>query len=142
MYAESVLPDMAKERTQTRVEQDTQEAITNYAEEVDCGESEAMRRLIRSGLAVEGHGVTRVERRPLVERLAQGRLVGIGVSGFIIGALLILSATIVGTTGAALAFLGFGVVATTAGTLTAAAAALAQASLAAPAGTGTEEVSA
>lgn len=44
-----------KPRLQTRAENDTAEAVGDYADEHDIGESEAVRRLIRTGLTEQGY---------------------------------------------------------------------------------------
>lgn len=71
---------MGKSRVQTRVEPDTKHQIDEYAEDRDIGDAEALRRLIRAGLAAEGHPVTAADggTKPLLERLAAPRTVGIG----------------------------------------------------------------
>jgi hypothetical protein len=48
---------MARERVQTRADADTVSAIEEYAEEKEISESEAVRRLIRSGLSLHGYEV-------------------------------------------------------------------------------------
>jgi hypothetical protein len=75
---------MGKTRVQTRVEPDTKSQIDDYAEDRDIGDAEALRRLIRSGLAAEGHAVTTADGGPetntLLERLAAPLTVGIGAA--------------------------------------------------------------
>ncbi len=53
---------MGKEHANTRVEQDTKAAIERYADDRDLNQSEATRRLIRSGLSTEGYGVMEAEK--------------------------------------------------------------------------------
>ena len=48
---------MARELIQTRADGDTVEALEEFAEESDITRSEAIRRLVRSGLAKHGHPV-------------------------------------------------------------------------------------
>lgn len=48
---------MARELIQTRADGDTVEALEEFAEESDITRSEAIRRLLRSGLAQQGHPV-------------------------------------------------------------------------------------
>jgi len=48
---------MARELVQTRADGDTVEALEEFAEESDITRSEAIRRLLRSGLAQQGHPV-------------------------------------------------------------------------------------
>ena len=48
---------MARELIQTRADGDTVEALEEFAEESDITRSEAIRRLVRSGLAQQGHPV-------------------------------------------------------------------------------------
>lgn len=48
---------MPRERVQTRADADTVAALEAYAEETDISRSEAVRRLLRTGLAEHGHGV-------------------------------------------------------------------------------------
>ena len=48
---------MARELVQTRADADTVETLEAFAEERDITRSEAIRRLIRTGLAQEGHPV-------------------------------------------------------------------------------------
>lgn len=49
---------MAKEPITTRLDSDTKTEVENYADDRDIGQTEASRRLIRAGLAAEGHPVT------------------------------------------------------------------------------------
>ena len=48
---------MARELVQTRADADTVETLEAFAEERDITRSEAIRRLLRTGLAQEGHPV-------------------------------------------------------------------------------------
>ena len=48
---------MARDLVQTRADADTIEALENYADETDISRSEAIRRLMRTGLAHQGHPV-------------------------------------------------------------------------------------
>jgi len=76
---------MGKEPLTTRLDADTKQEVENYAEDRDIGQTEAARRLIRSGLAAEGHPVTTTdgsgpETNTLLERLAAPLTVGIGAA--------------------------------------------------------------
>lgn len=75
---------MAKSRVQTRVEPDTKEQIDKYAEEREIGDSEAVRRLIRSGLAAEGHPVIFADGGTPLERLASPNNIIIGLLGLFV----------------------------------------------------------
>jgi len=46
---------MARSRLQTRCDNDTIEQVEAYADEKDISQSEAVRRLIRTGLVQKGH---------------------------------------------------------------------------------------
>jgi hypothetical protein len=46
---------MGKDPLTTRLDADTKQVVENYAEDRDIGQTEAARRLIRSGLAAEGY---------------------------------------------------------------------------------------
>jgi hypothetical protein len=101
---------MGKSRVQTRVEPDTKSQIDEYAEDRDIGDAEALRRLIRSGLANEGYPVTATDggTKPLLEQLASTRAVGSGlISLFGSAALWILSYTLVLNSMVPLAFAVF-----------------------------------
>lgn len=58
---------MGKVHTNTRVDPDTKEQILEYADDLDVTESEAVRRLIRVGLAREGRPVTSADGGRMVE---------------------------------------------------------------------------
>lgn len=77
---------MAKERANTRVDPDTKRAVEKYQEENDLGQSEALRRLIRSGLAAEGHPVTAADggATSFLEELASTRVVSSAVGLFLL----------------------------------------------------------
>jgi hypothetical protein len=67
---------MAKEPLTTRLDADTKREVENYADEHEIGQTEAARRLIRAGLAEEGHPVTAADgsgKHSLLETLASGR---------------------------------------------------------------------
>jgi hypothetical protein len=78
---------MGKSRVQTRVEPDTQEQIQAYQDEKDIGQAEALRRLIKTGLATEGHPVDESDSggTPL-DRLSK-RLIGLATMLLTIGAI-------------------------------------------------------
>jgi hypothetical protein len=81
---------MARERIQTRADADTLEQVEQYADDKDISYSEAVRRLVRTGLIEKGyreaeidgdgelqranHGLTSAEMSPTV-RLAGGLLI-------------------------------------------------------------------
>lgn len=61
---------MARDLVQTRADPDTIDALEGFAEEKDITRSEAIRRLIRTGLAKEGHAVAATDGSgELVDRL-------------------------------------------------------------------------
>ncbi len=62
---------MARERIQTRDDPDVKEAVEEYAEEKDITEAEAVRRLIRTGLTVEGYDAPGTVGTEAVEELAE-----------------------------------------------------------------------
>jgi hypothetical protein len=63
---------MARELVQTRADADTVESLEAYAEEADISRSEAIRRLLRTGLAEHGHGVAAADGSgQLADRLDQ-----------------------------------------------------------------------
>lgn len=76
---------MGKKRVQTRVAHDTKTEIEAYATDRDISESDALRRLIRAGLATEGYPVTRGDGGT-IEKLAQPMTVLLG-AGFMLGGL-------------------------------------------------------
>jgi hypothetical protein len=111
---------MGKSRIQTRVEPDTEHQIDKYAEDRDIGESEAIRRLIRSGLAAEGYPVTFADGGRL-NRIASTRTVLGGAVVLLLGVgLLAIAATGAtgGSIGLALAMLGLATVTMLLGLLT------------------------
>lgn len=128
---------MGKSRVQTRVEPDTKHQIDAYAEEAGVGDAEALRRLIRTGLAAEGHPVTATDggTKPLLERIAAPFTVWIAAS---LGVLSVGSVTFAtsllnsGSVTLALGLLTVGVILAAAMAVAATAAALAQLALARP----------
>jgi len=67
---------MAKEPLTTRLDADTKREVEHYADEHEIGQTEAARRLIRTGLAEEGHPVAAADgsgKHNLLETLASGR---------------------------------------------------------------------
>jgi len=106
---------MGKTRVQTRVEPDTKSQIDEYAEARDIGDAEALRRLIRSGLAAEGHPVTAADggTKSLLERLAAPSTVGLSAIFLLFSAALMGLAGVLasnGTLAAALVTLGISTV--------------------------------
>jgi len=80
---------MARERIQTRDDADVKAAVEQYADDADVSEAEAVRRLVRTGLAVEGYdspavapdeieGYSKAEMNQYV-RLIGGALVGLAL---------------------------------------------------------------
>lgn len=69
---------MGKEPLTTRLDADTKQEVENYAEDRDIGQTEAARRLIRSGLANEGYPVTATDGGSPLERLAGPKTVLLG----------------------------------------------------------------
>jgi CheY-like chemotaxis protein len=130
---------MGKEPLTTRLDADTKQEVENYADERDIGQTEAARRLIRSGLAAEGHAVTTADGGPeaktLLERLASPLTVIIGgallafATGLMTAAGLLASN---GTLTAAVVALGLSTVIMALATGTVVTAALAQLALARP----------
>jgi len=120
---------MGKQRVQTRVEPDTKNRIDEYAEDRDIGDAEALRRLIRSGLANEGHPVTAADGGSPLERLASPKTVLLGV-GLMLLATAALGGALVTSFTLPLAIVGTVIV--TLGVLTIWTATLAQIALAKP----------
>jgi len=52
------MPDMGKTKYQTRLDDDDAERVDEYTEDRGINQSEAVRRLVRAGLAQEGYPVT------------------------------------------------------------------------------------
>lgn len=71
---------------QSRVEHATKEAVEDYAENNDLSQSEAVRRLIQSGLAQEGYNVE--GSRSWLERIASVRTILSGTSLLVISAII------------------------------------------------------
>lgn len=128
---------MGKSRVQTRVEPDTKHQIDVYREEAGVGDAEALRRLIRAGLAAEGHPVTTTDGGPrsLLERIAAPFTIHIAA---ILGVLSVTTVTLAasllnsGSVTVALGLLTIGVLLAAAMAVTTTAAALAQLALARP----------
>lgn len=77
---------MARERIQTRADADTLEQVEQYAEEMDISYSEAVRRLVRTGLIEKGYREAEAGGDELAEtrmnetaRTAGGALIGLMV---------------------------------------------------------------
>lgn len=119
---------MAKERIQTRVEDDTFRELTEYGSEAEVSQSEAVRRLVKVGLTAEGRPVGTATHRPPIARLGSKGVLAAGVGAFAAGLLLVVGATVAASSSVplALAALGVGIPVTTVGALTAAAAAAAR----------------
>jgi hypothetical protein len=73
---------MTRERIQTRDDPDVKEAVEDMADEKDISQSEAVRRLVRTGLAVKGYdvpgGYSAARMNPTV-RLIGGALIAIAL---------------------------------------------------------------
>ncbi|OYR65173.1 hypothetical protein [Halorubrum ezzemoulense] len=75
---------MARERIQTRADADTHEQVEQYAEDRDISNSEAVRRLVRTGLVEKGYRESEIDRDELAvaeyhqtARTAGGALIGL-----------------------------------------------------------------
>lgn len=126
---------MGKSRVQTRVEPDTQEKIDEYAEERNVGDAEALRRLIRTGLAAEGHPVTAADGGTPLERIASPNTIFLSMLGVMVTALCYISAWYLANTGDAMlavGVLGLGAFTLVMSAAISVAAALAQLALARP----------
>jgi len=127
---------MAKEPITTRLDTDTKTEVDNYADDHDIGQTEATRRLIRAGLAAEGHPVATADggaEPGMVERLATWRTTTLGalLLGVAITAMLgAAQAAIGGATMTAVGIFALALALMVTGSLTIAAAALAQLTLA------------
>ena len=73
---------MARERIQTRADADTLEQVEQYAEDKDISYSEAVRRLVRTGLIEKGYReaearqLARANIHPLVREIG-GPMIGV-----------------------------------------------------------------
>jgi hypothetical protein len=128
---------MGKSRVQTRVDPDTEASITEYAEEREIGNSEAVRRLIRTGLAAEGYPVATADGGPQtpLERLASRWTVGLGGLILMVGGFLLIPAATLAAGGSpapAFALMGLGGILMGAGVSLILTAAVAQVALAEP----------
>ncbi len=112
LYTGALTSDMAKEPITTRLDADTKTEVENYADEHEIGQTEATRRLIRAGLASEGHPVATTDggQDGPLERLAAPRTVLIGTVLFGLAVLPILGAQQAATAGAINVALGLVVV--------------------------------
>ena len=77
---------MARERIQTRADADTLEQVEQYAEDKDISYSEAVRRLVRTGLIEKGYREAEADGDELAEarmnetvRTTGGALIGLMV---------------------------------------------------------------
>jgi hypothetical protein len=125
---------MAKEPITTRLDSDTKTEVENYADDRDIGQTEAARRLIRAGLAAEGHPVATTdggEPGPL-ERLGSARTALTGALLLALGIFPLAGAGLAGTGTAALGLAGLAGVLFLLGLLTIWAAVLAQLTLGRP----------
>lgn len=128
---------MAKEPITTRLDADTKREVENYADKHEIGQTEAARRLIRVGLANEGHPVTASDggTKPLLERVASPRTVLGGVLLMVLSLAAMIPAGELAQAGAYTPALGLLLVATVAAVMAAIviwASALAQLALARP----------
>jgi hypothetical protein len=84
---------MARERIQTRADADTLEQVEQYAEDKDISYSEAVRRLVRTGLVEKGYreaDVTEGDELAVAGANRMARIIGGQIIG-IIAAVLLLS---------------------------------------------------
>jgi hypothetical protein len=78
---------MTRERIQTRDDPDVKEAVEDMAEEKDITEAEAVRRLVRTGLAAEGYDVPggySMARMNSTVRVIGGLLILLAILGTVI----------------------------------------------------------
>lgn len=125
-----------KPKIQCRIERDTDESIRAYRDELDddISQSEAVRHLLRAGLAAKGHPVAATDGGdpgPL-ERLANQRTAATGTLLLALSLIPLWAAATASTTTAALLGLGLTAIPMGLGLLTITAAALAQLALARP----------
>lgn len=95
---------MARERIQTRDDGDVKAAVEQYADDADVSEAEAVRRLVRAGLAVKGYdspaavsdeieawaereGYSVAKMNPYVQ-LIGGALIGLAILALLLNAVL------------------------------------------------------
>ena len=108
---------MARELIQTRADGDTVEALEEFAEESDITRSEAIRRLVRSGLAQQGHPVKAADGSgQLTDRLdrleaEQQRANRLHTAALLTGVLYIVATLTLGLSGPIWLLLGIGTVA-------------------------------
>ncbi|WP_435187003.1 hypothetical protein [Halobellus sp. EA9] len=80
---------MSRERVQTRCDPDTIEQIERFTDEKEISESEAVRRLVRTGLIQKGYrepdtsGLA-VAKQSARMRLVGGLLIGLAILGLVI----------------------------------------------------------
>lgn len=82
-----------KPKIQTRVERDTKDAIDAFNEDhADLSQSEAVRHLIRAGLAEKGYPVAAADGgdRDLLETIAAPRTIGVGTAFMLLGGVFML----------------------------------------------------
>ncbi len=124
-----------KPKIQCRIERDTDESIRAYRDELDddISQSEAVRHLLRAGLAAKGHPVAATDggNGPL-ERIAARRTTTLGALLFGLSIIPLLAATTAGTTTTALLAVGVALIPMGLGAATIWTAALAQLALARP----------
>jgi len=99
---------MAKEPLTTRLDADTKQEVENYADEHEIGQTEASRRLIRAGLAAEGHPVATADggKKGPLERLASVRTLLASAALLALSILPMVGAYVAATTGADMAAFG------------------------------------
>lgn len=73
IWIQHTVRGMARERIQTRDDRDVKAAVEQMAEDKEISEAEAVRRLVRTGLAVQGYDSPDVVKvgSSTVERLAE-----------------------------------------------------------------------
>lgn len=83
---------MGRKKVQTRCDPNTADSIEQYAENRNISESEAIRRLLRTGLHIQGMKVEDYDRIRQSEKAAQRRtlllIAVVGVVGALAGAML------------------------------------------------------
>jgi hypothetical protein len=131
-----------KKQVQTRIASDTNDQLERYQEERDISQADAVRRLIRSGLANEGYpvaatdgGSARSIEDTTLEKIGSPRTIGIATAIMLLGfGFMLLGAWFAQSNlwWPALASLGIMAVAYTTGAALSATAALAQLALARP----------
>lgn len=122
-----------KPKIQVRVERDTKDAIDAYvSDNEDMGEPEAIRSLIRAGLAQKDYPVAAADGGTPIEKIASPQTMQLAGSIMLVGVASFAGATMVPTVAATVALVAVGAVLLAAGSAAVVAAALAQIALAKP----------